>query len=55
MYKLKGHLDATLTHSTESPCELWHRRLAHINYKSSPYVNKVVTGLLEFKVDHEGI
>jgi hypothetical protein len=30
MYKLKGHLDATLTHSIESPCEIWHRRLAHI-------------------------
>jgi hypothetical protein len=22
LYKLKGHLDATLTHSTEIPCEL---------------------------------
>jgi hypothetical protein len=31
LYKLKGHSDATLTHSTESPCELWHRRLSHIN------------------------
>jgi hypothetical protein len=31
LYKLKGHSDATLTHSTESSCELWHRRLAHIN------------------------
>jgi hypothetical protein len=55
MYKLKGHLDAALTHSTESPCELWHRILAHINYKSLPYVSKVVTGLPECKVDHEGV
>jgi transposase InsO family protein len=55
LYKLKGHLDATLTHSTKSPCELWHRRLAHIKYKSLPYVSKVVTDLLEFKVDHEGV
>jgi transposase InsO family protein len=44
-----------LTHSTESPCELWHRRLTHINYKALPYVSKVVTGLLEFKVDQEGV
>jgi hypothetical protein len=44
-----------LTHSTESPCELWNKRLAHINYKSLPYVSKVVTGLLEFKVDHESV
>jgi hypothetical protein len=31
MYKLKGHSNAALTHSIESPCELWHRRLSHIN------------------------
>jgi hypothetical protein len=55
LYKLKGHSDAALTHSTESPCELWHRRLAHINYKALPYVSKVVTGLPKFKVDHEGV
>jgi hypothetical protein len=53
LYKLKGH--STLTHSTESPCELWHRRLVHINYKALPYVRKVVIGLPEFKVDHEGV
>jgi transposase InsO family protein len=55
MYKLKGHSDAALIHSTESPCELWHRRLAHINYKALPYVIKAVTSLLDFKVDHEGV
>jgi hypothetical protein len=55
LYKLKGHSYVALTHSTENPCELWHRRLAHINYKSLPYVSKVVTGLPEFKVDHEGV
>jgi hypothetical protein len=54
-YKLKGHLEATLTHYIENPCELWHRRLAHINYKELPYVSKAVTGLPEFKVDHEGV
>jgi hypothetical protein len=53
--KLKGHSDATLTHSTKSPCEISHRRLAHINYKALPYVSKVVAGLPEFKVDHEGV
>jgi hypothetical protein len=45
LYKLKGHSDVALTHFAENPCELWHRRLAHINYKSLPYVSKVVTGL----------
>ena len=55
LYKLKGHSDAALTHSTESPCELWHRILAHINYKALPYVSKTVKGLPDFKVDHEGV
>jgi hypothetical protein len=55
LYKLKCHSDATLTHSTESPCELSHRILYYINYKALPYVSKVVTGLPEFKVDHEGV
>jgi hypothetical protein len=55
LYKLKGHSDAVLTHSIESPCELWHRRIDHINYKALPYVSKAVTGLTDFKVDHEGV
>jgi hypothetical protein len=55
LYKLKDHLEAALTHSIENPCELWHRRLSHINYKALPYVSKVDTGLPEFKVDHEGV
>jgi hypothetical protein len=55
LYKLKGHSEVDLTHSIENPCELWHRRLAHINYKALPYVRKVVTVLPEFKVDNEGV
>ena len=30
LYQLKGHRDSTFTAITISPCELWHRRLAHI-------------------------
>jgi hypothetical protein len=53
LYKLKGHSEVAMTHSIENPCELWHRILAHINYKALPYVSKKVTGLPELKVDHE--
>jgi hypothetical protein len=55
LYKLKGHSDVSLAHSTEIPCELWHRRLSHFNYKGLPYVRKEVAGLPELKVDHEGV
>jgi hypothetical protein len=44
-----------MTHAIENPCELWHTRLAHINYKALPYVCKAVTVLQELKVDHEGM
>jgi transposase InsO family protein len=55
LYKLKGHSEAAMTHSIENQCELWHRRLSQINYKALPYVSKEATGLLELKVDHEGV
>jgi hypothetical protein len=55
LYKLKGHSEVAMTHAIENSCELWHRILAHINYKALPYICKVVTGLPELKVDHEGI
>jgi hypothetical protein len=55
LYKLKGHSEVAMTHAIENPCELWHRRLAHINYKALPYVCKAVTGLPKLRVDHEGV
>ena len=54
LYKLKGHLETTLVHGTTISSELWHRRISHINYKEFPYVSKVVTGLPDLKIDHEG-
>jgi transposase InsO family protein len=55
LYKLKDHSEAAMTHAIENSCELWHRRLAHINYKALPYICKAVTGLPELKGDHEGV
>jgi hypothetical protein len=55
LYKLKGHSEAAMTHAIENSCELWHRRLAHINYKALPYICKAVTSLPELKGDHKGI
>jgi hypothetical protein len=55
LYKLKGHPETAMTHAIKNSCELWHRILAHINYKVLPYICKAVTGLPELKVDQEGI
>ena len=49
-----GPKETTLVHETTSSSELWHRRLAHINYKALPYVSKAVIGLPYLKIDHEG-
>ena len=35
--------------------ELWHRRLAHLHYRALPSLRKVVTGLPEFEVQHDGV
>jgi hypothetical protein len=55
LYKLKGHSEESIAHAIENPCEIWHRILSHINYKALTYVCKEITGLLEVKVDHEGV
>jgi hypothetical protein len=55
LHKLKGHSEVAMTHAIENPYELWHRRLANINYKALPYICKAVTGLQELKVDHKGV
>jgi hypothetical protein len=54
LYKLKGHFVSTLVHNTVTQSELWHRRFAHIHYKALPIVSKMVIGLPEIQVDHEG-
>ena len=55
LHKLKGHTDSSLTTSTINPSELWRRSLAHVHYKAIPIVSKVVTGLPEIQVKHEGV
>ena len=47
LYKLKGHTYSVLATSTINPCEQWHKRLAHVHYKSLPIIHKVVSGLSE--------
>ena len=55
LYKLKGNVDSTLATSTINPCELWHIRLAHVHYRALPIVSKVVIGLPEIQIEHEGV
>ena len=44
-----------MTCDTFLQSESWHRRFAHLHYNALPDARKMVTGLPEFKVDHEGV
>ena len=55
LYKIKGHSEIAFVHESTDPSELWHRRISHINCKDLPHVNKVVIGLPNMKIKHEGI
>ena len=52
MYKLKGSPEQALLHSTIDPCELWHRRFAHLHYRALPSVSKAVLGIPELQAKH---
>ena len=34
--------------------DLWHIRLAHLNYRALPTVKNIVTGIPVLQVDHDG-
>ena len=55
LYWLSTRLLKALLHDTVNPVELWHRRLAHLHYRALPFLKKVVTGLPEFEMQHDGV
>jgi hypothetical protein len=55
LYRLLEQNEEALVHDEVNPNEIWHRRYAHINYQSLPFLRKMVEGILELKSTHEGI
>ena len=55
LYKLKGSPNQALFHSTIDPCELWHRRFAHLHYRALPSVSRAVLGIPELQAKHGGV
>ena len=55
IYQVGGSPLGAMSCDTTRQTELRHRRFAHLHYKALPEVRKVVTGMLEYKDDHEGI
>jgi hypothetical protein len=55
LYRLTVRSIQALLHDTISLSKLWHRRLAHIHYRALPALRKMVTGLPEIHVQHDGV
>ena len=52
---MKGQLEQALVHDSVEPNELWHRSLAHVQYRALPLASKVVEGLPKIQAKHEGV
>ena len=54
LYRLNTPPVQALVHGSTSMGELWHRRLAHLNYRALLAVKNIVTGIPVLQVDHDG-
>ena len=55
LYRLITPLGQALVHDSTSMGELWHRRLAHINYRALLALRNIVMGLAALHLDHDGV
>ena len=52
LYRLNTLPIQALVHDSASMGELWHRRLAHLNYRALLAIKNIVTGIPVLQVDH---
>ena len=55
LYKVPGNFIKYLIHEIVSPCEMWHRRLHPLHFKSLPGLQKMVKCMLEFQYEHDSV
>eukprot|EP00253_Pinus_taeda_P027444 PITA_27444 len=55
LYQVGGSPLGATSCDTSLQSELWHWRFAHLHYKALPDAMKMVTGMPEFKIEHEGV
>jgi hypothetical protein len=55
LYRLQGQPVQALMHTSESLCDLWHRRMGHLHHRALPLLRQMVTGLPDFSLDHQGV
>jgi hypothetical protein len=55
LYRLQGQPIQALMRTSESLCELWHKRMGHLHPKALPLLRQMVTGLPDISLDHQGV
>jgi hypothetical protein len=55
LYRLTVRPIQALILDTISSSELWQRRLAHLHYRALPTLGKMVIGLPEIHIEHDGV
>jgi hypothetical protein len=55
LYKISGQVVQALAHEMINPCELWHKRLGHLNHNALPGLQKMVTGMPVFSFEHDSV
>ena len=55
LYHLITLLEQALVHDSTKINELWHIRLAHLNYQALPTLRNMLTCLAMLHVDHDGV
>jgi hypothetical protein len=55
VYHLIGNPILALVHTTMNPCELWQRRLDHLNYCSLLSLPKMVTDIPSINLIHDSV
>ena len=55
MYRLSTPPAQVLVHDSTNMGELWHKILAHINYRALLALRNIVMGLAALHLDHDGV
>jgi len=55
LYRLLGQPTQALVPDEINPCELWHRRYAHLYYRVVLALNQMVLDVPKSQIEHEGV
>jgi hypothetical protein len=55
LYRLQGRHAQDLVLDSDNLCELWNKRLGHLHYRELSIPRRIVTCLLEFSIEQQGV